>query len=142
MISQLAFYANYGAAVFIMFAGLLIVMIERNAIRRLIGLALFQTSIGIFFLSAGKVRGGTAAILIDPSSPEAARLARAAPEPVLASAGVEGVVYSNPLPHVLILTAIVVGVSVLAVGLAIAIRIRETEPGAASCGVGSGEQMS
>jgi multicomponent Na+:H+ antiporter subunit C len=71
-------------------------------IKKIMGLNLFQTSVFILFVSAGKIIGGATPIYRD---------------------GVD--VYSNPLPHVLILTAIVVGVATTAVGLALAVRIRE-----------------
>ncbi|MBP9235893.1 MAG: NADH-quinone oxidoreductase subunit K, partial [Hyphomonadaceae bacterium] len=69
--------------------------------------------------------GGTAAIGVEPGSSEARELASRLDPAYVAQYGVDGVVYSNPLPHVLILTAIVVGVATLAVGLAIAVRVRE-----------------
>ena len=73
---------------------------SQNMLKKLIGLSVFQVSISLFYISVGKVSGGTAPILLE---------------------GVER--YSNPLPHVLILTAIVVGVSTLSVGLALLVRI-------------------
>ena len=91
----------------------------------MVGLALFQTSTALFYISLGKVTGGTAAITIYADSPEGRALAAPLDPAYVQQFGVEGVVYSNPLPHVLILTAIVVGVSTLAVGLSIAVRIRE-----------------
>ena len=76
-------------------------MITRhNLIKKLIGLSVFQTAIFYFYISIGKVSGGSAPILSDSVK-----------------------LYSNPLPHVLILTAIVVGVATTAVGLALVIRI-------------------
>ena len=82
--------------------GLYIVVPRGNMIKKLIGLSLFQTSVYLLYISPGKILGGTAPIL-DPAFK----------------------VYSNPLPHVLILTAIVVGVATLALGLALAARIQE-----------------
>ena len=93
---------TYFVAVFLMVAGLFIVIARSNLIKKLIGLSIFQTSVYILYIAPGKLIGGTAPIL----SPNYT-------------------VYSNPLPHVLILTAIVVGVATLALGLALAIRIRE-----------------
>ncbi len=78
------------------------VMSSRHLVKKIIGLNIFQTSVFIFFISLGKVSGGTAPILAD---------------------GITA--YSNPLPHVLILTAIVVGVATTALGLAISVRIYE-----------------
>ena len=71
-------------------------------IKKLVGLSIFQTSVFMLYISLGKIEGGTAPIL---------------------APGFE--VYSNPLPHVLILTAIVVGIATTAVGLALVVRIRE-----------------
>ena len=93
---------TYFVAVFLMVAGLFIVIARSNLIKKLIGLSIFQTSVYILYIAPGKLIGGTAPIL----SPNYT-------------------IYSNPLPHVLILTAIVVGVATLALGLALAVRIRE-----------------
>lgn len=86
----------------LMMIGLYIVLSHSNLLKKLIGLSLFQAAVFLFYVSLGKVDGGTAPII---------------------SKGVE--VYSHPLPHVLILTAIVVGVATLALGLALAVRIFE-----------------
>ena len=93
---------NYFITIFLMVAGLYIVIARGNMIKKLVGLALFQTSVYLLYIEPGKIIGGTAPIL-DPAFK----------------------VYSNPLPHVLILTAIVVGVATLALGLAIVARIHE-----------------
>ena len=93
---------NYWVVIALMMIGFYCVIARGNMIKKLMGLALFQTSVFILFVSAGKVVGGSTPILTD---------------------GVE--VYSNPLPHVIVLTAIVVGVAVTAVGLALAVRIQE-----------------
>lgn len=123
--SFLLSHLNYVAVVVLMMAGLFVVFSSRNLIKRVVGLALFQTSTGLFYISLGKVTGGTAAITIDAKSAAGQALASQLDPAYVAEHGVNGVVYSNPLPHVLILTAIVVGVATLAVGLAIAVRIRE-----------------
>lgn len=123
--SFLATHFNYIVVVVLLMAGLFIVFSSGNLIKRMIGLAMFQTSAGLFYLSLGKVSGGTAPIVVAPGSAEAYALASQLNPAYLAQTGVAGVVYSNPLPHALILTAIVVGVATLAVGLAIAVRIRE-----------------
>jgi multicomponent Na+:H+ antiporter subunit C len=91
---------NYWVVVILMMIGLYIIIAHKNLVKKLIGINIFQTSIFILFISLGKVSGGTAPILNDAYS-----------------------VYSSPLPHVLILTAIVVGISTTALGLAIIIRI-------------------
>ena len=91
---------NYWIVIVIMMMGLYIMIARDNLIKKLIGLSIFQTAIFYFYISLGKVTGGSAPIL-DPDI----------------------TTYSNPLPHVLILTAIVVGVATTAVGLALIIRI-------------------
>lgn len=93
---------TYVITVFLMVAGLFIVIAPGNLIKKLIGLGIFQTSVYLLYIAPGKLVGGTAPILSDAYT-----------------------VYSNPLPHVLILTAIVVGVATLALGLALVVRIRE-----------------
>ena len=90
-----------------MLSGLFIVVSRGNLIKKIVGLNIFQTSVFMFYISIGKVSGGTAPILLDKTI------------------GESGVLYSNPLPHVLILTAIVVGIATTALGLALIIRIRE-----------------
>ncbi|MEW5965278.1 MAG: cation:proton antiporter subunit C [Pseudomonadota bacterium] len=102
-IAGLIAHYNYVVTIFLMVAGLYIVIARGNMIKRLIGLSLFQTSVYLLYIGPGKIVGGTAPI-IDPAYK----------------------VYSNPLPHVLILTAIVVGVATLALGLAIVVRIKES----------------
>ena len=103
MIEQLADSWNYIIVIILMMTGLFIVIARTNLIKKLIGLSIFQTSVFIFYISLGKVAGGTAPILD----------------------GNPGTLYSNPLPHVLILTAIVVGVATTALGLALILRINE-----------------
>ena len=93
---------SYFVTVFLMVSGLYVVMARGNLIKKLVGLSVFQTSVYLLYIAPGKLLGGTAPILAPQYG-----------------------VYSNPLPHVLILTAIVVGVATLALGLALAVRIRE-----------------
>ena len=93
---------NYWIVIVLMMAGLYIVMSSGHLVKKIVGLNIFQTAVFILFISMGKVAGGTAPI-IDPSITS----------------------YSNPLPHVLILTAIVVGVATTALGLAITVRVHE-----------------
>lgn len=116
---------NYLAVVVLMMIGLYVLFSTRNLIKQMIGLGLFQTSTALFYISLGKVSGGTAAIKIYADSAEGRMLAATLDTDFVQQFGVGGVVYSNPLPHVLILTAIVVGVATLSVGLSIAVRIRE-----------------
>ncbi len=94
-------YYNYWIVVFLMMTGFYIVISANNLVKKIVGLNVFQTSVFLLYISMGKVSGGTAPILV------------------------EGVtLYSNPLPHVLILTAIVVGVATTAVGLSLIVRIK------------------
>ena len=93
---------NQWVTIFLMIGGLYIVIARGNMIKKLVGLGIFQTSVYLLYLSAGKILGGSPPILDDAIE-----------------------VYSNPLPHVLILTAIVVGVATLALGLALVVRINE-----------------
>jgi multicomponent Na+:H+ antiporter subunit C len=93
---------SYFVTIFLMIAGLYIVIARGNLVKKLVGLAIFQTSVYLLYIAPGKLIGGTAPIIADGFR-----------------------IYSNPLPHVLILTAIVVGVATLALGLGLAVRIRE-----------------
>ncbi len=103
MIEQLAGSWNYIIVVILMMTGLFMVIARANLVKKMIGLSIFQTSVFIFYISLGKMAGGTAPILN----------------------GNPDTLYSNPLPHVLILTAIVVGVATTALGLALILRINE-----------------
>jgi multicomponent Na+:H+ antiporter subunit C len=123
--SEFLTHFNYFAVVVLMMTGLFIVFSTGNLIKRMIGLAVFQTSTALFYISLAKVTGGTAPITLDADSAAGRALAAEMDPASVAQFGIDGVVYSNPLPHVLILTAIVVGVATLAVGLAIAVRVRE-----------------
>lgn len=93
---------NYWLVILLMMTGLYALIARGNLIRKLIGLNVFQVSVFLLYISGGFIRGGAAPIL---------------------TPGIE--LYSNPLPHVLILTAIVVGVATTALGLALAVRIHE-----------------
>ena len=125
---------NYGVIIILMMLGLYVVFAARNLIKKLVGLSVFQTSVFLFYISVGKVSGGQPPILVD--SHKADEGEHAATSIVQVAAADSGAVqhsiqhasetiYSNPLPHVLILTAIVVGVATLAIGLALTVRIRE-----------------
>ena len=95
---------NYFLVIILMMLGFYAVIARGNMVKKMIGLNIFQTSVFMLYISMGKIKGGTAPILTGDAT----------------------TVYSNPLPHVLILTAIVVGVATTAVGYALIIRIRET----------------
>lgn len=93
---------NYWAAIIIMMIGLYIVISHTNLIKKIAGLNIFQTAVFLLYISIGVVTGGTAPIAADGFA-----------------------VYSNPLPHVLMLTAIVVGVATTALAFALIVRIKE-----------------
>lgn len=93
---------TYWLTIFLTICGLYIVIATGNLIKKLVGLSIFQTSVYLLYIAPGKLIGGTAPIIAEGFH-----------------------VYSNPLPHVLILTAIVVGVATLALGLALVVRVRE-----------------
>jgi len=93
---------NYWVVIFLMMVGLYTVISRGNLIKKIIGLNIFQVSVFLLYINMGTLEGGAA--------------------PIIA----EGVaLYSNPLPHVLILTAIVVGVATTALALALVVRIKE-----------------
>jgi multicomponent Na+:H+ antiporter subunit C len=95
-------YYNYWVVIVLMMAGFYVVISSGNLIKKLVGLNIFQTSVFILYISMGKIIGGTAPILTG-----------------------QAVIYSNPLPHVLILTAIVVSIATTSLGLALVVRINE-----------------
>jgi multicomponent Na+:H+ antiporter subunit C len=126
-------YTNYIAVVVLMMIGLYVIFSSGNLVKRLVGLGVFQTSVFLLYISVSKVAGATPPIL--PAKKKAKDgYGDAVTAPVdgageltdsLLQAPPAEALYSNPLPHVLILTAIVVGVATLAVGLALVVRIRE-----------------
>lgn len=125
MVELIAERFNFIIVIVLMMTGLYAVVATGNLVKRLVGLSLFQTSVFLLYIAISKVSGGQPPIL--PAYPET--YAGDAEGGALQGDAVQGaaeVIYSNPLPHVLILTAIVVGVATLAVGLALVVRIRET----------------
>ena len=115
---------NYWAVIVLMMVGFYTLIARGNLVKKLIGLNIFQTSVIMMYVSFGKVAGGTAPILFEAveGSDHGAETAGAALSAVEA-AGFVG--YSNPIPHVLMLTAIVVGVATLSLGLSLVVRIKE-----------------
>ncbi len=103
ILKEIIAHYNQWITIFLMVSGLYIIVAHGNLIKKLVGLGLFQTSVYLLYLSPGKILGGTPPIISEQFT-----------------------VYSNPLPHVLILTAIVVGVATLALGLALVVRINES----------------
>jgi len=93
---------NYWIVIVLMMAGFYMVIAHGNLIKKVVGLNVFQVSVFVLYISMGKIKGGTAPILEDGFT-----------------------LYSNPLPSVLILTAIVVGVATTAMALALIVRIRD-----------------
>jgi len=100
--STLIGHYNYWVVIFLMMAGFYVVIAQGNLVKKIVGLNIFQASVFLLFISMGNVEGGTAPIIMEGASR-----------------------YSNPLPHVLILTAIVVGVATTALALALVVRINE-----------------
>jgi multicomponent Na+:H+ antiporter subunit C len=102
---------SYWVIFFLMMTGFYVVIARGNLVAKIVGLNIFQTSVFLLYISMGKITGGTAPIVhgaIDHTG-----------------GSLEAVIYSNPLPHVLILTAIVVGVATTALGLALVVRIKD-----------------
>jgi multicomponent Na+:H+ antiporter subunit C len=95
---------NYWVFAVLLMSGMYIVIAKPNLIKKLLGLSIVQSAVFLLYITMDKVEGGTAPIIQGDAS---------------------GVIYSNPLPQVLILTAIVVAIATLAVGLAVVVRISE-----------------
>ena len=100
LLADLFAHYNYWVVIALTMLGMYVVMANPNLVKKIIGLNIFQTAVFILYISVGELEGGTAPILSDAFT-----------------------VYANPLPHVLILTAIVVGVATTALALALAVRI-------------------
>ncbi len=96
---------NYNFSIILFCLGLYIVLASDNLIKKLLGLGLFQTSVLWFYISLGKIYGA---------------------KPPICDEVCTGL-YSNPLPHVLMLTAIVVGIATLSLGFALVIKINKTD---------------
>jgi multicomponent Na+:H+ antiporter subunit C len=95
---------NYWVFAILLMTGMYAVISRTNLIKKLIGMTIFQAAVFLLYISMDKVEGGTAPII---------------------QANLPHQLYSNPLPQVLILTAIVVGIATLSLGLAIVVRISE-----------------
>ena len=137
---------NYAIVIILMMTGLYVVFASSNMIKKLVGLSVFQTSVFLLYISIGKVTGGVPPIIelghgddhggghektVDSGHAAAdaghgaVDAAHGVVDAAHAPAHAAETLYSNPLPHVLILTAIVVGVATLAIGLALVVRTRE-----------------
>ena len=106
LIAKILSKYNYWVFIILMLIGFYAIIAKRNLIKKMIGLNIFQTAIFLFFISLGAVKGGTAPIVSEEMIQK-------------------GYFYVNPLPHVLILTAIVVSVATTAVALSLIIRMHE-----------------
>ena len=127
--SELFEHFNFAVVIVLMMVGLYVVFASNNMIKKLVGLSVFQTSVFLLYISMGKVSGGQPPIIAEEDLhgvSSASSAASGGHDAVVDGAHqAADVIYSNPLPHVLILTAIVVGVATLAIGLALVVRIRE-----------------
>jgi multicomponent Na+:H+ antiporter subunit C len=132
--SELFSQYNYIVVIVLMMTGLYVVFASRNLIKKLAGLSVFQTSVFLLYITVAKVSGGQPPILLKDKYGKDGdghalldgpiEVAAGGASYILPGPGTD-VLYSNPLPHVLILTAIVVGVATLAIGLALTVRVRE-----------------
>jgi multicomponent Na+:H+ antiporter subunit C len=102
MIDIIIGHYNYWVVIFLMMIGFYTVISRGNLIKKIAGINIFQTSVFLMYISIGYVSEGTTPIIAEGFTK-----------------------YSNPLPHVMILTAIVVGVATTALGLALVVRIKE-----------------
>lgn len=136
---------NYWIVIFLMMTGFYIVIARENLIKTVIGLNIFQTSVFLLYITMGRVHYGTAPILrpgeahehhSEAAGSHTEHAAATTPhlvqpvsyeDPVAETMGqaIEPTIYSNPLPSVLMLTAIVVGIATTALALALIVRIRE-----------------
>ena len=92
----------YISAIFALCSGIYMILSNKSYFKKLIGLGILQNSVLIFYISFGKIKSGTVPIIV-----------------------AENVIYSSPVPHVLMLTAIVVGFATMSVGIAIMYKIKE-----------------
>jgi len=109
LIEEILAKYNYWVSIILMLIGFYAMIAKGNLVKKIIGLNIFQTAIFLFYISLadiGPILRGTAPIVS---------------EEIIS----KGYVYVNPLPHVLILTAIVVAIATTAVALALIIRMYE-----------------
>ncbi|MGL9732147.1 MAG: cation:proton antiporter subunit C [Wolbachia sp.] len=93
---------NYTIIIILMMLGLYTIINDKNLIKKMIGVNVFQASVLLFYISLGYIKNSLSPILVS-----------------------NFYLYSNPIPHVLMLTAIVVGIATFSVGLSIAVKIEE-----------------
>jgi len=111
LISGITAHYNYWIYVILMMIGLYAMIAKNNLVKKIIGMNVFQTAIILFYVSIGAKKGATIPIIHHGHGDAGA------------SSIVQAMDYINPLPHVLMLTAIVVSVSTLGVALALGIRL-------------------
>jgi multicomponent Na+:H+ antiporter subunit C len=104
MLDFLITHYNYVFYIALMLIGLYAVLARDNLVKKIVGLTILQTAVYLFYLSIGKIAGGTVPVEWPDRPPN--------------------VPYENSVPHVLMLTAIVVGVGTTAVALALIVRIK------------------
>lgn len=146
-VEQVVGLYNYWVVIFLMMTGFYMVIARRNLIKSIIGLNIFQTSVFLLYITMGKIHGGTAPIVpprivqnhVDEEHSGSEAVSEGAGHIVDSMPSVQevidagarmsgeadGIVYSNPLPSVLMLTAIVVGIATTALALSLIVRIRE-----------------
>ncbi|MBF0377930.1 MAG: cation:proton antiporter subunit C [Desulfamplus sp.] len=112
MLSFIAAKANYWTYVILLMVGLYAMIVKNNLVKKIVGMVIFQTAIILFYVSMGYKQGGTIPIVMHDEAHHGAT-----------SAAIKAIDYINPLPHVLMLTAIVVGVATLGVALSLAMKI-------------------
>src|SRR6056297_2282321 len=103
MIGFLNEYIYYIGAFGLIFIGLFTILAKKNLIKVIIGLSILETGVNIFLISVGYIRNGTA--------------------PIFSKAGLKANQMVDPVPQALVLTAIVIGLAVLALALTLAIRL-------------------
>jgi len=110
-LDHLGTHYNYVIYILLMVIGLYAVLAKSNLVKKVIGLNILQTAVFLFYISIGKVDGALAPIVWTAGDDEGREV-------------LDGVPFENPIPHVLMLTAIVVGVSITAVALALIVRMK------------------
>jgi multicomponent Na+:H+ antiporter subunit C len=96
-------YIYYFGAFSLIFIGLYIVLVKKNLIKVIIGLSIIDTGINLFLIAVGYIKGGTA--------------------PIFSKSGLKASDMVDPVPQALVLTAIVIGVAVLALALSLAVKL-------------------
>ncbi|MDZ7760390.1 MAG: cation:proton antiporter subunit C [Desulfovermiculus sp.] len=111
LLTEIVHKYNYWLYIILMMIGLYAMIVKNNLIKKLVGMNIFQTAIILFFISIGYKENATIPIIAGGHGSEAAHQA------------IEAAHYINPLPHVLMLTAIVVSVATLGVALALVVMV-------------------